>query len=95
LAHAPQWVKDQNAIVKTYEQSGQRTALLRTAQLMERTHSADFDGIWAAFAYGGVQDGTSALRCLERTLQEKGTTIWGFNYKPRLSLTFCALTQVF
>jgi len=37
---------------------------------MERTHSADFDGIWAAFAYGGVHDGTSALRCLERTLQE-------------------------
>ena len=87
LAHAPQWVKDQNAIVKTYEQSGQRTALLRTAQLMERTHSADFDGIWAAFAYGGVQDGTSALRCLERTLQEEDDNL-GFQLQTAPEFDF-------
>ena len=71
LAHAPRWLKDQDEIGKTFRKSGRRAAVLRSAQLMEQTHSADFDGIWAAFAYGSVQDGTAALRCLERTLRER------------------------
>jgi len=70
LAHAPQWLKDQDAIAMTYKKLGERAALLRAAQLMEQTHSPDFDGIWDAFAYGGAQDATGALRSLERTMRE-------------------------
>jgi TolB-like protein/DNA-binding winged helix-turn-helix (wHTH) protein/Tfp pilus assembly protein PilF len=76
LAHAPQWLKDQDEIAMIYTKSGPRAAQLRAAQLMEQTHSSDFDGIWAALAYGGAQDGTAALRCLERTLREGDGNLW-------------------
>jgi TolB-like protein/DNA-binding winged helix-turn-helix (wHTH) protein/Tfp pilus assembly protein PilF len=70
LAHSDQWLRDQQAVAMTYKRSGMRAARFKAAQLAEQTRSIDFDGIWAAFDYGGAGDSSGALRCLERTLHD-------------------------
>jgi TolB-like protein/DNA-binding winged helix-turn-helix (wHTH) protein/Tfp pilus assembly protein PilF len=70
LAHSEQWLRDQEAVAMTYKRWGMRAARFKAAQLAEQTRSIDFDGIWAAFAYGGAGDSSGALRCLERTLHD-------------------------